>query len=909
LTFHVKKEKVHKKKFNFALLDNTDSIVPCGNITYIIAFVIPVFIFAALYYIRDIFPFGTSCYLRSDMYHQYAPFFSEFWYKLRHGESLLYSWDIGMGTNFTSLFAYYLASPANWIIVLFPQKYMIEIMNGMIILKLAASSVTFTYYIVHHFKTKNCTVALFGVFYALSGFVAAYSWNIMWLDCVILLPLIMLGLERLVNENKCILYCICLGLCIYTNYYISIMVCLSVILYFVVLMISYNGLKHPRIYFKKFVNWCVYSLLAGGLAACLLLPEMYTFSLSASSDVSFPKTLSIYFSILEMLTRQLINVPVHLGLDHFPNIYCGVFVFLMIPLYAMNRQISQRERIGKFVMILAFLLAFNFNILNFIWHGFHYPNSLPCRQSFIYIFFILTMCYEAFYHINALSERQLSAGVWISLGLLVVIEQYLVTSGDYDQKLVYISGAFILLYALLLYLYRKSFHIPVLLFAVYAIGIIECTINMESTGLGTTSRTSYLLDYDAVETVLDTVSDNDDSFYRVDKVTGIRSKNDGAWHNYRSLATFSSTSNAGMSDLFGLLGIESSTNAYGCEGSTMVTNSLFSVKYIISNQILEQSLLQSYFTGYDGEFIYQNQYTLSPGFLLPSDFDDTWQPSSICNGIENQNSLIKAATGINSVFTLTKEFTTETDVFVEPVKNGHMYLCVSNPNLDTLNVNINGTLSTYSGLKNGNHTIDIGYVTTNDSIEVYADVALSMSVYTLEEDRFISAYKSLSSSSLNVTSFSDTKISGTVNAASDGTFVFSIPYDKGWHVYVDGKRVETTALKDALLSINISSGEHTIKLKYMPVNLIKGCIITLLCIIILVMVCLADRRISDGRIDISSLPVILQEYILKDDIVLKRRTVIIDTKASINEDSYDYDLSETVNDYKTDFDAPDKEEL
>lgn len=146
-----------------------------------------------------------------------------------------------MGTNFTSLFAYYLASPANWLIALFPQRSMIEIMNAMIIVKLAAASVSFAYYIAKHFHTKSCSIALFGTFYALSGFVAAYSWNIMWLDCVILVPLIMLGLERLVNENKCLLYCISLGLCIFTNYYIAIMVCMAVVLYFIVLMVSYNG--------------------------------------------------------------------------------------------------------------------------------------------------------------------------------------------------------------------------------------------------------------------------------------------------------------------------------------------------------------------------------------------------------------------------------------------------------------------------------------------------------------------------------------------------------------------------------------------------------------------------------------------------------------------------------------------
>ena len=92
-----------------------------------------------------------------------------------------------------------------------------------------------------------------------------------------------------------------------------------------------------------------------------------------------------------MLTRQLINIPVHLGLDHLPNIYCGVAVFVLLPLYIMCSKVNAREKIGKCVILLIFLTAFNLNIPNYIWHGMHFPNSLPCRQSFIYIFFMLAM--------------------------------------------------------------------------------------------------------------------------------------------------------------------------------------------------------------------------------------------------------------------------------------------------------------------------------------------------------------------------------------------------------------------------------------------------------------------------------------------------------------------------------------
>lgn len=876
-------ETTKKKKQKFQLLDNSSSNIPSGNVTYFIAFFIPLIMFIALYYVKNIFPFGTNCYLRSDMYHQYAPFFSELWNKLRSGESLTYSWNIGMGTNFTSLYAYYLASPTNWLIMLFPQKYMIEIMNALIILKLSAASLTMTYYISKHFKTKSCVIALFGIFYGMSGYVAAYSWNIMWLDCILLVPLIMLGLERLVYENKGLLYCITLGLCIYTNYYISIMVCISVVLYFIVLMLSNDKNNHVKIVIKKVLHWGIYSLLAGGLAACLLLPEIYTFSLSASSSISFPQTLTSYFSVMNMLTRHLINVPVHLGLEHYPNIYCGVAAFLLIPLYVMDKKVKSREKIGKVVILLIFLTSFNLNIPNFIWHGFHFPNSLPCRQSFIYIFFILTMGYEAFHHLKSITNKQIAGALWIAIGFLLIAEQIFTTDGTYDFKIIYTSGAFILIYALLIYLHKNTnWNIPVFLFLAFSCTIIECTMNMDSTGLGTTSRTSYLLDYESVENVTNTIAASDDSLYRMDKIYGARSKNDGAWHNYRTISTFSSTSNAGVSDLFGLLGFEHSTNSYGFDGATLVTESLFSVKYLISNKLLVEDDFTSYVTGANGEFVYRNNYTLPIGYIVRNDLNEVWKPNSSYNGIENQNTLIEAATGVSNVFTLTYEFPSNTDIEFLPVKDGHMYLYLRNNQCDSIGVSINGTVTNHTGLKNGNHIIDLGYVTTTDTINVYSENDMQLSVYTLESDRFIQAYNTLNQESLNVTSFSDTKIKGNVTATDDGTLMFSIPYDEGWTVYVDGKKAELTNIKDAFLAVRVSEGSHDIELKYIPKNLILGCFITFLSILALIGITLFHKFRREGRIVTSKWPLLLQELIDEQDIVYERPAKIIMTQTDIN---------------------------
>ncbi|MFQ7394657.1 MAG: YfhO family protein [Lachnospira eligens] len=156
-----------------------------SNLTYVIAFVLPLIMMAALYYTREIFPWGSDCYLRSDMYHQYAPFFSELWHKIRNGESLLLM-GYRMGTNFTSC-SHITLQPSNWFVALSTEIHYRDtecIYNTMI----AGSSLSLTYYLTIS-NNKHVIAAIFGMFYGMSGFIAAYSWNIMWLDCVILIPL------------------------------------------------------------------------------------------------------------------------------------------------------------------------------------------------------------------------------------------------------------------------------------------------------------------------------------------------------------------------------------------------------------------------------------------------------------------------------------------------------------------------------------------------------------------------------------------------------------------------------------------------------------------------------------------------------------------------------------------------
>ena len=99
-----------------------------------------------------IYPFGTNCILHIDMYHQYCPFFMELQEKLTSGGSLLYSWNLGLGSDFVSLYAYYLASPLNWLLILCPKAFVIEFMTLITVVKIGLAGLFMYWFLKEHFR-------------------------------------------------------------------------------------------------------------------------------------------------------------------------------------------------------------------------------------------------------------------------------------------------------------------------------------------------------------------------------------------------------------------------------------------------------------------------------------------------------------------------------------------------------------------------------------------------------------------------------------------------------------------------------------------------------------------------------------------------------------------------------------
>lgn len=803
------------------------------------AFFVPVLIMLIIFAQREIFPFGEESFLRTDMYHQYAPFFSEFRDKLRTGGSLLYSWDIGMGINFAALYAYYLASPMNWLLILCPRGLIIEFMTYSIVLKIGLSGLSFAYYLRKHCGTKDFGVAFFGIFYALSGYMAAYSWNIMWLDCIILFPLIVLGLEQLVKKRKCLLYCITLGVSITSNYYISIMICIFLVLYFAALLImeGKKGIKH---YAVNVMQFSAYSLLAGGMAAVVLIPEIFALQMTASGDFSFPKTFSSYFSIFDMLARHIGNVKTETGLDHWPNIYCGVAILMFFLLYLGCKKISVKEKVVYCTFLMIFFASFSFNVLNFSWHGFHDPNSLPCRQSFIYIFLILVMGYQAYRCLKDIPWKHIVISFWGAV-IFVLLAQKLVTQSHFHFIVYYVAILFLALYLGIIYLFKmKKCSCNIALLLALSLVAVEAAVNTTVTSVTTTSRTSYIRDNEDVRSLTAAVR-SDESFYRVEKIDR-KTKNDGSWMNFPSVSLFSSMANADLTAFFKSLGCEGSANAYSITGSTPLVDALFSVKYALYSSRVEDNSLMRFLDSQGDTYLYENLYTLPVGFMVPYDFEETWQ-TNLQNPADVQNNLANVA-GASPVL-ISNQGTADAGTYrFTAEEDGDFYVYVTNKRVKKVEVTLNDTTESFDNVNRG-FFLELGYLSQGQEITLKAEEEkeqLDAQVYRFSDQGLMSVYDQLIQRPLQVTKWTDTVIEGIVESDRDGLLFTTIPFDKGWKVTVDGTEQTTRKIKDTFLSIYLPKGNHTLTFTYTAPGLHLGAAITGTCLGLLLIISLVSHR-------------------------------------------------------------------
>lgn len=826
---------------------------------YIVAFGLPFLICVIICIGNGVYPFGDNCILHIDMYHQYCPFFTEFLNKLQTGGSLQYSWNLGLGSDFVSLYAYYLASPLNFLILLCPKSHVIEFMTLLIILKISTSGLTFFLYIRHHYKLigkdgrmhKNQMIPalVFSTAYALSGFVAAYSWDIMWMDCIALFPLIMIGLERLVQEKKAGLYYITLALCIFCNYYISIMICIFLVFVFALLFFSQKKGKGGAI--LRF-GW--YSLLAGASSAILLLPEIAVLSVSGSAEGGFPKTAEFYFNILAELGRGAAVTSVYTGNDHWPNLYAGAFSLFLVWIYVLNRRISWKEKVPRIAMLVFFLVSFAENQLDYIWHGMHFPQALPGRQSFLYSFVLLSMGFAAVRKRKGTRIWHIAVAAIVSMALLLVAGWYGDETVTEPVSLV-ITALFICVYAVAFVLTKITGKKKRQVFTEFAVfvAVAELAINMAVTGFGTTSRVAYTEKQSDYEKLLEMAKeDNEETgsgFYRVED-TGRKTKNDDSLYGYASATIFSSLMNLDVSHLFQSLFMEGGKNFYCYNGATPLSSSLFSVKYMLSDNALEESPYRTLVGGSGKSFLYRNNFSLPLGFVMDEQAIADWNVST-ADRMASLNSFASAL-GAEGQMLYPATYVTDAnagDTTIDIAEDGYYYADYESCTSDTLTVNrSDGWTKQYSKTSH-RYLIELGECKAGDEIHILNSnmESIEFEVYQLNEKVVQQALDALNAQTMQLTDMTDRKIEGKIRVQNAGRLVLSVPADEGWTLYVDGKETEIEPLADALVGVHLEKGSHTIKLCYTTPGVKAGAGFSLGAVVLFMISAYVSTRIRRKR--------------------------------------------------------------
>ena len=789
----------------------------------------------------EVYPFGDQCILRTDMYHQYAPFFSELRDKLRSGESLNFTWDLGLGVNFVAIIAYYLASPLNLLVAFVSEDHVIEFMTVLIVVKAGLAGASMAYYLKANSPENGAGAYLFSLFYGLSGYICAYYWNLMWLDAVLVFPIIVLGAERLIKGRSGILYGVALGFSIFSNYYISILICIFLVFYFFLYSLAVLG-TDIRQFFKAGARFAAWSLLAAGLASVMLLPEIYAFTLTASSSNEFPKVYTDYFSLLSELARHLPMVETEQGLDHWPNIYCGTGVLFLAVLYASNRRIPLREKAAYIAMAFFMLAGFAINVLNFIWHGMHYPNSLPARQSFIYIFLILFICFRAWENIGCMTKREIVRAFAVSM-ILILFWQDTAEDDAFPFGSFYMALVLTAAYALFMHMFRSGrTRRKIIGAAVFMTALIELSANTAYTSITTTSRKAYTDDNADIRILTAEAEGRADGFYRMER-SQRKSKDDGAWLNFPSASIFSSMANADCSDFFRKLGCEASTNAYSITGSTPLVDMLLGINYELNTDAYQETGVSRIISASGHTNLYEKTYALSPGFVMPQKMASEWMidsddpalvQNSLCDALKTEQILIPVYNGGSSV---------DGECAVTISETGLYYAYEENFEAGDITVSRPAKKKTYTNLDRS-YFMELGKCERGELITFTAenkDYDPGIILYMLNENALKSIYEALSPGELKISAFGDDYIRGSVTVDTDAlgyssdraSMLMTTPYDEGWRVYVDGEETEIYKGLGTFISFYVSSGVHDIELRYFPKGLKAGAAISLMSLMIL----------------------------------------------------------------------------
>ena len=205
------------------------------NYIYILAFFIPVALTYLAYALFGMYPFGPESVLCLDLNGQYVYYFEAIRDAFWGDGSIFYNWSRNLSGEFFGIIGYYLASPFTLIVILLPRTMILGSLLIMQLCKLGTAAVTFCYFLQKSRKLKPLHALLFSMMYAMMAYAITQLIDPMWLDGLVFLPLICLGVEYLIDDGRKINYIIPLALMCFANG--RCLLCIAFLVLFAALLI------------------------------------------------------------------------------------------------------------------------------------------------------------------------------------------------------------------------------------------------------------------------------------------------------------------------------------------------------------------------------------------------------------------------------------------------------------------------------------------------------------------------------------------------------------------------------------------------------------------------------------------------------------------------------------------------
>ncbi|CJD44271.1 ABC transporter permease component [Streptococcus pneumoniae] len=817
--------------------------------TYFVSFIIPVIIMIGVYLSQGIYWNSDTSPLLGDGFHQYVIFDIALRNILHGNGSLFYTFTSGLGLNFYALSSYYLGSFLSPLVYFFNLSNMPDAVYLTTLLKFGLIGLSTYFSLNKLFQSipKPLKLAL-STSYSLMSFSVSQLEIKTWLDVFILIPLIITGLHLLITEKKLLLYFTSLSILFIQNYYFGYMTALFLIFWYLC-QISWDF--KTRI--SSFLDFVITSFLAGMASLIMTLPTLFDLQTHGEklTEVTKFQTESSWY--LDLFAKQFIGSFDTTKYGAIPMIFVGLLPFILTILFFTLKSIKFHVKL-IYAIFFAFLIAsFYIEPLDLFWQGMHTPNMFLHRYAWI---FSTLLIYTAAEVLNRLKELK----IWnflVSLFLIVtgfLATIYLKSHYSFLTDLnILLTLEFLVVYSLLLLAVIKKF-ISVNLFAILIslFIIVEISLNASSQmdGIakewGFASRSAYNRDIPAMKSFSTYIGNQ---FTRTEKLE-TQTGNDSMKFNYNGISQFSSVRNRSASSTLDKLGFKSSGTNLNLRyaNNSILADSLFGIQYNISDSPIDKYGFKDIYQK-DNLTLYENQYSLPIAFASQSVYNDVKFNE---HTLDNQASFLNQLANVNFDYfsPIPYEKTESTDDLIsvtsssnedaaiqyqiEVPENSQVYLSFTNLHFSNdkqkkVDILVNGEKKTFT-TDNVFYFFNIGYAkekkTFNINVSFPGNSQVSFespTFYRLDTQTLTEAIQKIKEQPVTV-STSKNKVFARYDVKQDTSIFFTIPYDKGWSAYQDGKKIEIKQAQTGFMKVDVPKGKGTITLSFIPNGFITGAI-------------------------------------------------------------------------------------